>query len=343
VDQATTVCVGFRKDDTAAVVRRFREAAAIRPSNGPVVLASSWGPDPTPGDIPAECQTEATRVTMCGAGTVWGNILDTNGRIVGRADVDVLFGAALSNKSLNWRVKAKAVVSNATGVAALGTISAAARCSGGCSVSAGAATPLPLRVGDFMHGFWDVSSTKPGTTPIVSTQSVLFTFAAPTVAGVGQAQTPAIGTVRCDNSATIGSISAGCVYPAVNPVFLLNGAAAPASPLHAAFVKSALAAGKPGSPGGVPLTRLYDPAKAAANRNAACKNFVANPSPPGTPADLKDSCDEFPFAKTFEGGANSAVGHVPLRDNTNGGNKYAAFIAENRLLEGEKFFIVVVG
>ena len=96
-------------------------------------------------------------------------------------------------------------------------------------------------------------------------------------------------------------------YPAVNPVFLLNGAATPASPLHAAFVKSALAAVSRAAPGGVPLTRLYDPVRAVANWNAACKNFVANPSPPGTPADLRDSCDEFPFAKTFEGGANSAV------------------------------------
>jgi hypothetical protein len=280
---------------------------------------------------------------MCAAGTVWGNILDTNGRIVGRADVDVLFGAALSNKSLSWRVTVKAVVSSATGVAALGTINAVTRCSGGCTVSAGAATPLPLRVGNFMRGFWDVTSTTPGTTPVVSTQSVLFTFAAPTVAGIGQAQTPAIGTVRCDNSTTIGSIGAGCVYPAVNPVFLLNGAAAPASPVHAAFVKAALAAGKPGNPGGVPLTRLFNPAQADANRAAACRTFVPNPSPPGTPANLKDSCDEFPFAKTFEGGANSATGHVPLIDNTNGGNKYATFIKENRLFEGEKFFIVVIG
>jgi hypothetical protein len=108
-------------------------------------------------------------------------------------------------------------------------------------------------------------------------------------------------------------------------------------------VRSALAAGKPGNPGGVPLTRLFDPVRSKANRDAACKNFVANPSPPGTPANLQDSCDEFPFAKTFEGGANSAVGHVPLIDNTNGGNKYATFIRENRLLEGEKFFIVVLG
>jgi hypothetical protein len=132
------------------------------------------------------------------------------------------------------------------------------------------------------------------------------------------------------------------VYPDVDPVFILSGSARPVSPKHAAFVKAALAAGKPGAPGGVPLHREANAAKKDANRAEACRGFVKRPSPPGTPPLEQDSCDEFPFAGTKEGGANTLTEHVPLGDNQNGGNKYQQFIMQNRVWDNDEFFILVV-
>jgi len=48
------------------------------------------------------------------------------------------------------------------------------------------------------------------------------------------------------------------------------------------------------------------------------------------------------FAGTYEGGGNSLTEHVPLGDNTNGGNKYATFIRDYRLWDKDEFFIQVV-
>jgi len=344
--EPSALCVGFRPADRAATARLFRMDAAhgaTTQAAAPSAAASIWQPDPNPGDVPEFCNIDATRVTMCQAGTVWGNIINTRtGAIVGRADVNVLFWAALSNKSLKWKLETKAVVAVAAGAAATGTILGSGKCSGACTVAASPATPLPLRVGDFMRGSWDITSTTPGAVPVTSGQSIQFTFAAPAVSGTGNASTPNVGKVRCDNSATIGRIAPGCVYPDVDPVFILSGSAVPASPEHAAFVKVALASGKPGAPSGAPLRRLADDAAKKANRDRACKDFVPRPSPPGTPPLQKDSCDEFPFAGTYEGGANTLTEHVPLGDNTNGGNKYATFIRDHRLWDKDEFFIQVV-
>jgi hypothetical protein len=279
---------------------------------------------------------------MCQAGTVWANLISgKTGQIVGHADVNVIFWASLSNKTLTWQVGGKAVVKDATGEALAATITGNAMCSGGCTVAPSPSAPLPLRVGEFMRGSWDITSLAPTAAPVTSGQFLQFTIASP-LAIPGLALTSDIGVVRCDNGATLGPVGPGCVYSDVAPVFVLSGSAPPASPQHAAFVQSALAAGKPGSPTGTPLTRLADDAQKKANRTLACKNFVANPSPPNTPPALKDSCDEFPYAGTYEGGANTVTAHVPAGDNSNGGTKYSAFIMNYRVRDKDKFFITVL-
>ncbi|WP_405808504.1 hypothetical protein OG524_00505 [Streptomyces sp. NBC_01520] len=82
-----------------------------------------------------------------------------------------------------------------------------------------------------------------------------------------------------------------------------------------------------------------------------------------------DSCDEYPFADTYEGGTNGGLcaeivpllengswnfyefdpsrpvtknepcirAHVPLQQNTDAGAKYSGFISSQHVIDGEKF------
>jgi hypothetical protein len=121
-------------------------------------------------------------------------------------------------------------------------------------------------------------------------------------------------------------------------------------------------------PSGSLLTRLNNPAQATTNRNAMCAGFTANP------LQTNDSCDEFPMASTYQSGnmlglspsdcsqgvpeyisaANEwefimypgyspsrrcGIGHVNLNDNSSTGGQYGNFILNNRLLDGDPFWL----
>ncbi|WP_413232034.1 NucA/NucB deoxyribonuclease domain-containing protein [Micromonospora rifamycinica] len=196
-----------------------------------------------------------------------------------------------------------------------------------------------------MRGSWSITSdtpgpstpTSPGSSRLTSDQRLRLTLESPPPTVPGVATTTPLSTVRCDNSLGIGRISKGCVFPSVTPVFLLSGAESPLSPVHAAFVSSAQTSlpGHPGRVDRVPLHRLSNTAQRDANRALSCAGFV--------PIDSADSCDEYPFAATYEGGAGAIVAHVPRTDNTNGGSKLSGFFQKDRVLDGDAFFVQVVG
>lgn len=127
-------------------------------------------------------------------------------------------------------------------------------------------------------------------------------------------------------------------------------------------------------PNGTPLTRLNNPFVAETNRSVMCGSFV--PQPTIVP---NDSCDEFPFASTYQSGAElgltaancgegqmvwltntsqwvflpvpgqtgpvwnptqrCAVGHIPLSSNQSVGGSYSQLIQNNRLLDQDPFWI----
>jgi Deoxyribonuclease NucA/NucB len=330
---------------TSVTVKPVSEVAALfhaaaRHASAAVTTTAApagWEVDPDPGSIPDFCNTTTTRVTDCAAAQIDGVIVDNNGTPKGTATLQTIYWQALSTKSLTWSMGGKAVVTEATGSAAKNsTVNGTAVCSANCSVAGNSTTKLPLVVNEFMRGSWTITASAPGATPLTSTQKMKITLASPAPTVPGSGTTPVLSTVRCDNSATLGNIGKGCVFPAVTPVFLLSGVAPPASPVHAAFVSSAQAslAGNPGRPDGTPLTRLADTAKRDANRAASCKGFV--------PTSSTDSCDEYPFASTYQGGAGAATAHVPGTDNSAGGSKLSAFNQTNRVLDKDPFFVQVV-
>jgi hypothetical protein len=123
-------------------------------------------------------------------------------------------------------------------------------------------------------------------------------------------------------------------------------------------------------PNGAALTRLNNPNQAAANRAAMCAGFIANP------VVTNDSCDEFPFAATYQSGnllgqtpsqcsqvvpeynsttgqwtfipypgysasQRCGIGHVRLSDNQSVGGMYGAFIQNNRIIDQDRFYLGV--
>ncbi|GGQ67161.1 NucA/NucB deoxyribonuclease domain-containing protein [Couchioplanes azureus] len=337
------VCVKVIPQTLPTALAQFRSASHSPASQPPAsaeavsVAAAGWELDPDPSALPDFCNTPVTRVTACSAFQTIAAILDNRGTVKGTATVMVIYWGAVSNKALTWTMGAKAYVQTLTGAAATGsTINGTAVCSGACTVAGNGSTKLPLVVGAFMRGSWMITSNTPGATPVTSSQAVKLAFESPPPTVPGSGSTTALPTVRCDNSATIGRISPGCVYPAATPVFLLSGSAPPPSPQHAAFVASAQASlpGHPGRVDGTPLTRQANSAIVDSQRNISCAGFVKQYP--------DDSCDEYPFASTRQGGAGAAIAHIPQTDNTNGGNKLGAFIRENRVWDNDAYFVQVV-
>ncbi|MCU0350683.1 MAG: NucA/NucB deoxyribonuclease domain-containing protein [Flavobacterium sp.] len=89
-------------------------------------------------------------------------------------------------------------------------------------------------------------------------------------------------------------------------------------------IKAAQTAGKPKT-----LTRTTDATRISSNRSAACKNFS------GT-----GSCDEYPFASTYEGGAGASTRGVPSAEQSSQGGTLSAFYTANSIVDGSKFDVL---
>ncbi|UQI46193.1 NucA/NucB deoxyribonuclease domain-containing protein [Streptomyces sp. HU2014] len=99
-----------------------------------------------------------------------------------------------------------------------------------------------------------------------------------------------------------------------------------------------------GSPNyGRPLHRITDGKKIAANREAVCP---ARTKPPTNLPFPKPQCDEYPFASTKEGGTalakpNRGTMWVPDKENQTQGGFLATFYRENRVLDGDPYYVYV--
>jgi hypothetical protein len=175
--------------------------------------------------------------------------------------------------------------------------------------------------------------------------------------------------IRCDTAETrSGGTSTGCALPSVSPELDL-----PASTYGAAAATYSWAQWNLpdhwGLYSGKPLTRALD---GDARRERTCGNAS---SVPFVPKDLvqNDSCDEFPFASTRQGGTNGGLcaeivplfengrweiyeadparpvtytepcvrGHVPNDMNSLAGLAYANLVQNQRLIDAERFYVKI--
>jgi hypothetical protein len=81
-----------------------------------------------------------------------------------------------------------------------------------------------------------------------------------------------------------------------------------------------------------PLHRDLDQIGRRNRHDIACLNFFA-----------LQSCDEYPFASTWEGGWGASVADVPRDENSLQGRVLSAFYARNRIGQDDALDVQVVG
>jgi len=309
-----------------------------------------------------------TRTSMCITGTqIHYEVFDVRtGEVLGTADFLVSQSMQLETTSLTWIENAYVEAVDVSGAAVGVEIGLTASCSSACAASSSLSTPEPILTGETLPAeitytdapggqdsttvTYTLEAVQPGTIPIQ-----------PIVSWPGPGDYP----IRCD---TLVGASPGCVIPAVTPTFFVSVAQSGASAIMIAFAQAYL----PDSWGNAqPLRRLADDALAGTNRGIICAGFVPDPTVPGG-----DSCDEFPFAKTWESGAmlgqtgadcaeikpyiddvtgtwyiqlvNNVTftercvrGHVTLADNTDVGGDLGRFTQQERLLDLDEYWLTV--
>lgn len=164
------------------------------------------------------------------------------------------------------------------------------------------------------------------------------------------------GTFRCDYGRAMNTPT-GCVFPAFADRFRRMSLTDPTTTDASAHIWTALntpdATNPPGVNKAIPglesaslfLTRTVDSKINRANRRtavAACRKY--DPLYPDRKA-LTLQCDEYPFASTLEGasnaGANFSVREIPADQNKAGGNALNAWYNTFRILDGDRFYVVV--
>lgn len=176
-------------------------------------------------------------------------------------------------------------------------------------------------------------------------------------------------SIRCDKAA-YGTTS-GCVYPHVRANLIL-----PLSQYGAAAATYLWA--QQNLPDGwgdkTPLRRFASELGSRLHREQTCGSRSSDPFQPFPDTVVyKDSCDEFPFARTYEGGTNGALcadilpkkvgdqwfvspanpakpwtfsepcarGHVPQPENSAAGGKLGSFPNTDRVLDAEKYNVTI--
>ena len=146
--------------------------------------------------------------------------------------------------------------------------------------------------------------------------------------------------VRCDGVLP-EKTSTGCVYPAGKLTFTESATGADPNlnykpaPGNAQFIRSEQQ-NHPEWGITQPLHRRYNPEFNNMIRTQNCQGFQKQSD--------DDSCDEFPFASTYEniGPGTASVGHVSSTDNSHGGTNLGIFLRENRVLDDDPYYVQII-
>ncbi|WP_146747048.1 hypothetical protein [Thermogemmatispora tikiterensis] len=119
---------------------------------------------------------------------------------------------------------------------------------------------------------------------------------------------------RCDDALAVKSratLPPGCVFPAFTPTLELSLSQYGAAAALIAWAQQHMTAHWGLAGRGQPLTRLQDEQRVSRNRYTICqRDWQALPpwTAQGGRLQIKDSCDEFPFAGTYQSGASLVQG-----------------------------------
>jgi hypothetical protein len=254
------------------------------------------------------------------------------------------------NQEWIFRTEVEAVAAEGTGHEGV-IMSAEFGCEGACFASSEYFPSQHLTVGGTAGGEgWFMTNINGPNQRRYGRGNILMTFTRPGSAYPGQ-HLQTVGTeTRCDSTLN----STGCVFWIFTPIFALDFDWHNEAAEHVAWAQRSGLVGKDW-----PLTRTTDPAKIQSNRETACPAHI--PRPPGR------SCDEYPFASTNEGAARygpddgrtffdcsrpdlpeavtGAGGWSACMinevDNSTAGADLGVFYEDNRVIDGDEFFVEV--
>lgn len=285
-----------------------------------------------PGSFASTCNaaasspnyTAATRLDWCAAFAAIMTVYQDN-KPVGTATIDQDDYASWKVSSRTWNPAIQLFSEVASTGVLVGepiTIDGVSTCSSGCSVTSNAS--YTVLVPEYPKSAKKtVGVDSPGTATVTGQLTTTWTYMGDGLTAEPPLSETTVG-VRCDSQPGY-RYPAGCANPSFTPTYVLSSSK---YPQIAKFDKAEIAK----HPSWATLTRV-SPTQADKNRAAACKGFKKkNPT---------DSCDEFPYASTSQGGAGAAQEHVPEKENYSQGNNLGAFYNANRLFYGEKFHVKI--
>ncbi|BCJ48466.1 hypothetical protein GCM10010168_76080 [Actinoplanes ianthinogenes] len=269
-------------------------------------------------------------------------------QVVGEVLLNYWEWEELSNKQRTWTHNIQMYVADVSGLAVMSTyLNAQGWCSLGCTESIPEVKRLiRLERGMWLRGSWDMSSTGLADERTYTSADTDLNFLH-LETGNTKAWTELDYKHRCERELPETPSDGGCVFDEVQPELVLSKAATSDHRRHAEFVEEAQLT-TPDHYGArhigldpQPLQRMADKDRKAKNYQASCGNFVKDPAVPN------DSCDEYPYQSTYQGAneigrARTAVGHVPLGENSKGGTRLQNFYLANRVIDGDKFWVTVV-
>jgi hypothetical protein len=206
-------------------------------------------------------------------------------------------------------------------------------CTGGCKNLTGPVS-LPLPPGEAAGTQFIIESAGSKTT--TTHQAPVFFLSHPNATNTKNIELPDLGPARCDSVAV--ARTQGCVFSDVAALYELhvNGQRIKDVALHISRAQRS----KPHHFGwlghGPPLTRLTIARDIRANRRRACR---------GVHVPRGKSCDEYPFAATYEGAAffpgDNSTAVVPARENSREGGLRVAMYKAERLLAKDPFWVII--
>lgn len=320
-----------------------------------------------PLELPQYCYDNAfdgqwwgTREEACRIRGVRVDITNVQtGQLVGQLLLNEYAYAYGSSTTLNWAQQVEVSLYGGWGTIAGTTVDARTECSGACTTSS-SDFPRQSVILDTRQGgeaYFRGTSSAVGSTGNANA-SWHYRFYNPAWVGGQTTEVAApYPTVRCDN-AVPGYRIAGCIWPDWPGVLSYQWNTYPELANH---IWNAQQSGLPGAypglaPNGSPLTRLTDETLKVKNRNKACPTSYPRPS--------GKSCDEYPFASTYQGastgggtgrtlevcsisalptGVTGATGYsacmINAEQNSEGGTGINKMYQENRILDRDPFHV----
>ncbi|MFD5511482.1 DNA/RNA non-specific endonuclease [Streptomyces sp. NPDC127051] len=237
--------------------------------------------------------------------TVLYTLKDGNDKVIGTGTLNVSSSAVLPAKGTKWNEMVVVTMTGATGAVTTLNVKFRAACSAGCKVTTASPWQGKTMVKDqVLKGNVSYASTPAAGTTLDFTTSYQMYVSAPGA----QITDPNASwsnpeKIRCDDAVrdtTTGTADPGCVVPSIMPVVRMSDQQSPSGAGAAAAGYLWAQSNLPDGWGRAkPLTRARGDIAGRAART--CGSFQAR-----TDLVASDSCDDFPFAVTREGGTDGA-------------------------------------